>query len=570
VPQSPVNMHAHDPGSFQKRWDFFTNFGEYIPRTHCMQTEKGGIDWLWVGMSLILLGTITAGYLRIFRMWRRAYKAEALEDRNEKLGQLAWIFLFCALCGYVTSAMMFFWPAYRLIVLLLAVLAFWTWKFAANLDDFALSLSAKRLERELRESLTERNCELERLVEERTRELEEARMRADDANRAKSEFLANMSHEIRTPMTAILGYSDLLAEPSLNDQERAEHAHVVRRQGEHLLNVISDVLDLSKIEAGELALETIECSPASLVDDAVTLLAPMARSKGLDLSVALETAVPDSIMGDPTRIRQVLLNLIGNALKFTEAGSVRVRSGWDRRDRILWFEVIDTGIGMDESQCAKVFDPFTQADGATSRRFGGTGLGLAISRRLARRMGGDVTALSEPGKGTTMRLTIAPEVPDGAGWIETIEQAKAIAFSTDAPKSTTGLGAKILLADDSIDNRRLLGFYLRRAGAEVTTACNGREMVDTALREADKGAPFDLILADLQMPVLSGEGAVIEIRKRGYTGKIIALTADAMKRQEARCLSIGFEAYATKPITEARLVELCRHWLANDTRRAAG
>ncbi|MFU8830303.1 MAG: sensor histidine kinase, partial [Phycisphaerales bacterium] len=305
--------------------DFFTNSGSYRPRIECMQTASGSPDWFWIVVTGVLTLGIVAWYIRIFLFWRQCYYAEAERDRNRKMMELAQIFLWCAVCGYAMSVLMFVWPAYRLLAIFLLALNIWSWKFVATIEPFRISLSAKRLERELRESLESRASELERLVDERTAELKEARLQADAANRSKSVFLANMSHEIRTPMTAIMGFTELLSEEG-NTEDRAEAAATIKRNGQHLLGIINDILDLSKIESGEMTVERVECSVRSVLRDAESLYRPWAVEKGVAIEVDVDDSVPQSVTSDPTRLRQIVFNLISNAVKFTESGVVRVRA----------------------------------------------------------------------------------------------------------------------------------------------------------------------------------------------------------------------------------------------------
>ncbi len=539
--------------------DYFTGDGGYMPRTHCMHTAEGGIDWPWV-VGLITLNVIViAGYLRIFVFWRRAYLAETPTDRNHKLMDLAWIFLWCAVCGYISSIMVFFWPAYRLLAICLIPLGYFTWRFARDLGGFRLALQAKRLERELRESLEARNEELERLDAERTAEADAARAEAERANRAKSTFLANMSHEIRTPMNAILGFADLMADPRCTEAERTECAATVERNGEHLLSLIDDVLDLSKVEAGEITIERLACDPRRLADDAVRLLAAPAAEGGNTIGVRVEDAVPERIEADATRLRQILVNLIGNAVKFTENGAIAVTIGRDG-DRVF-FRVADTGIGMTEEQLARIFRPFSQADDSITRKHGGTGLGLSISRRLAEAMGGTVTASAAPGEGSVFTASVRIGDPEGLP-----------EGHRDEPPPLAGPGdlpCRVLLAEDSPDNQRLFLHHLRRAGAEVTLAANGREALEAVEAAQAAGAPFELILMDMQMPELSGEDATRELRRRGDPTPIVALTAYAMPADRERCLEAGCSAYLSKPITAQRLIPACRSLIDRAGRLAA-
>ncbi len=397
---------------------------------------------------------------------------------------------------------------------------------------------------------------------EQTRELEQAREDALAAGRAKSEFLANMSHEIRTPMTAILGFADALAE-DLGQQGASPEAHqalaTIRRNSEHLLAVLNDILDLSKIEAGKLETESIPCSPAELVLDAVGLLRARAAEKRLELSAELAENLPRAIATDPTRVRQVLLNLIGNAIKFTAEGSVRVgaRLEYALGDRAGWLviEVADTGIGISPEQRARLFSPFTQADSSTSRRFGGTGLGLAISARVVELLGGTIEVESEPGRGSTFRVAL-PAAP-----VEVGMQPRGEAPS--APERTARqLTGGVLVAEDGPDNQVLFRRLLERAGLRVQVVADGRSACTAALTAWRAGEPFDVILMDMQMPQLDGYGATQELRRAGYDGFIIALTAHAMSGDRERCIAAGCDAYLTKPIQRDLLLDLVARQIA--------
>ena len=401
--------------------------------------------------------------------------------------------------------------------------------------------------------------------------LQQALVRAEAADRAKSEFLANMSHEIRTPMTAILGYADLLAEEGDAAQptlDRAEVIETIRRNGRHLLALINDILDLSKIEAGRLDVESVRFSPIQVVEEVYSLLNVTAQTKGLCLRVEPCWPLPESMQGDPVRLRQILMNLVGNAIKFTKEGGVTLRWALERSvdEPRLRFEIIDTGIGITREQMGRLFEPFSQADSSTTRRFGGTGLGLAISRRLARMMGGDVTVASEPGKGSTFTVTIPTgplkdiallteaAVPPAAESTETAS-AQAAGPSED-PRPLAG--QRVLLAEDGPDNQRLIAYVLRRAGADVEIAENGRIAVDKVVQAlAPGGRGFDLILMDMQMPEMDGYQATRLLRKHGCRLPIIALTAHAMEGDCKKCLDAGCDGYATKPIDIQRLLTIC-------------
>ena len=399
------------------------------------------------------------------------------------------------------------------------------------------------------------------LVLDRERELEDALQRAEAATRAKNEFLANMSHEIRTPMTAILGFADMLVEDrSVNSapRERVEAVRTIKRNGEYLLNIINDILDVSKIEAGKLLTERIASSPCQLVAEVSSLARVRADEKGLPLNITYGGAIPETIQSDPTRLRQILINLIGNAIKFTDHGEVgiEVRLVDAGGSPALQFDVVDTGVGMSEEQAARLFRPFTQADASTTRRFGGTGLGLAISKRLADMLGGDIVlAETEVGVGSRFRLTVATGPLDGVKMIDDPVSATVVAGE---PRATGDerldlSGCRVLLAEDGPDNQRLISFMLKRAGAEVIVEENGQLAVDRVLAARDEGRPFDIILMDMQMPVMDGYDATRLLRDNSYTGPIIALTAHAMASDRQKCLSAGCDDYATKPIKRAEL-----------------
>ncbi|NQT40116.1 MAG: response regulator, partial [Planctomycetes bacterium] len=374
---------------------------------------------------------------------------------------------------------------------------------------------------------------------------------------AKSEFLANMSHEIRTPMTAILGFSDVLL-GNLQDPDNVASANTIKRNGQYLLKLINDILDLSKIEAGKLEIERIKCSPSKVALDVVSLMRVRAEAKGLPLDFEYAGGIPETIMCDPTRLRQILFNLIGNAIKFTETGSVRLVARLVQstaRPPCLRFDLIDTGIGMTPEQASKLFQPFTQADSSTARKFGGTGLGLTISKRLAEMLGGDITISSSPGKGSTFSLTVETGPMDGVPMLQNV--AEAVAQSRQEAKasapSAVKLGCRILLAEDGPDNQRLISFVLKKAGAEVTLAENGQIAHDRALAAREAGEPFDVILMDMQMPIMDGHTATRRLREAGYTEPIVALTAHAMAGDGEECRRDGCDGYATKPIDPQRL-----------------
>ncbi len=393
---------------------------------------------------------------------------------------------------------------------------------------------------------------------------------AEDANRAKSDFLANMSHEIRTPMTAILGYAELLDETDaghLGSDRCRDAVHTIRRNGEYLLTIINDILDVSKIEAGQMAVESIDTSPVQIVEDLVSFIKPRAQGKGVELRAVYDTPVPQTIQSDPTRLRQILMNLVGNAIKFTEIGGVTVRVACDANRQRICFEVIDTGIGMTPEQRDAIarFEPFTQADASTTRKFGGTGLGLRISNALSEMLGGGIDVRSEKGRGSTFSVTLATGClegvdllePDDAGRIvvpESYEQAEPVAQPMARPLD----GVRVLLAEDGPDNQRLITFILKKAGAAVTLCENGLQAV-LAIEQCTPDELPHLVLMDMQMPELDGYGATRRLREGGCTVPIIALTAHSMDGDRAKCIDAGCDDYLAKPIDKSKLIEVCGH-----------
>jgi signal transduction histidine kinase len=409
------------------------------------------------------------------------------------------------------------------------------------------------------------------LAEGMTSDLREYANKAGQATQAKSDFLANMSHEIRTPMTAILGFTDLLRTQIDDDnRELMDHAETIRRNGEHLLSLINDILDMSKIEAGKLDVEQIEVRPDALVGEVLSLMRVKADEKNLPIDAELITPIPATIQSDPVRLRQVLVNLIGNAIKFTDSGGIKIEVSYDGPTQQLSFAVVDTGRGMTGEQVIKLFQAFEQADTTTTRQFGGTGLGLHISQRLAGMLGGVITCESEFGKGSTFTLSITAKTASNEemlakGPVKIIEEGPAVKpFAPDVQTVGTLAGLRILMAEDGKDNQRLINHHLTQAGARVTIVENGRLAVEELFIGRDiKGTlhaqpPFDLLLTDMQMPVMDGYTTVRLLREKGSALPIVALTAHAMKEDVQRCLAAGCDFYASKPIDKQKLIEICR------------
>ena len=699
---------------------FFSGWGLYMPRTHCLVNEAGQPDWPWIIALVGLTLTVVAGYLRIFHFWRKAYLAEREVDRNRKMMTLAYIFLFCAICGYAFSLLMYVWPAYRLLALFLVALNVVTWRFALNLKDFRVSLSARRLERELSEALESRNAQFASLIESlpdmvfykdvdgvylecnenfaqlfgRTREdmigrtdhqlfdketadqfraddlwaqeagihrfdewidrpdgekmklhtskrtlrradgkvlgvacvardittahhqqlaLKQAKTVAESANVAKSTFLANISHEIRTPLTGVLGFAELLLEQADADlAERQEWARTIQTSARHLQTLLNDVLDISKIEAGKMEVEIRDMSLSGLLADLSSIFRPLAVGKGLNLEMHCPRPLPETICCDPTRLRQVLSNLLTNAIKFTETGSVRIevdmlglpsasdhapddastlagdaapaRRGVDVKPAHpqLRIDVVDTGRGLSEQQQSRLFERFSQADNSVNREHGGTGLGLTIARHFCEALGGGLRMESREGFGTRMIVTVDPGNVDPATFVnasEVIKHPSAEPRPAEAPtasvtadtasslpaapavKTTAGQASgdrRVLMIDDGPTNRKFVSVVLKSAGYRIDTAEDGQRGVERALQ--DRG--YDLILMDMQMPVLDGYAATRRLREAGCTLPIIALTASALKGDRERCLEAGCDAYLTKPIERRFLLEAIERQIA--------
>jgi signal transduction histidine kinase/DNA-binding response OmpR family regulator len=384
-------------------------------------------------------------------------------------------------------------------------------------------------------------------------EAERARCVAEESNRLKSGFLANMSHEIRTPMTSILGFAEQLLEPGVDDESRLESIGMIRRNADHLMHLIDDVLDISRIEAGRLELDLLACSLFAVLSEVRAVMATRAARKGLEFRIDLPRPVPDGIVTDATRLKQVLLNLVGNAIKFTEHGFVRVSLGC-REARggkaRLWFRVEDTGIGLDPQAIERLFRPFSQADETIQKRFGGTGLGLSISAHLVERLGGKIRAEGTPGSGSAFSFEIEAALVEGCAWrgAEGLEGSSVRLSDTRYTPRAPVRQARVLLAEDGEDNRRLIAHLLKRVGLELLSVGNGAEALEEVRKAREAGRPFDLVLMDMQMPVLDGYSAVQRLRESGLRTPIMALTANAMSSDRQRCLDIGCDEFCAKPI----------------------
>ena len=396
-----------------------------------------------------------------------------------------------------------------------------------------------------------------RLRDERALEL--AWEAAEEANRSKSDFLANVSHELRSPLTAILGYADIL-DVRLSDPDDRHSVETVRNNGQHLLALLNDILDLAKIESGKFELELDELSPAALVEEVHALMVVRAMERSLAFEVRFDDALPERIVSDALRLRQILINLVGNAIKFTDTGGVtlRVRAHETETGTTLVFDVVDTGIGMTRAQRERLFEPFTQVDSSNTRRYGGTGLGLAISRRLSRLLKGDLSVTSRPGAGTTFSLTLPTRVVPGVPW--TVPDRDGIADDERVREAVTtslpSLDARVLVADDRPDIRVMVQRLLEEAGASVLAVADGEAVLDALNGASDPSATpeADAVIMDMQMPRLDGYQTTRRLRAGGFTRPILALTAAAMKGERERCLQAGCDDYLSKPIDGGLLI----------------
>lgn len=527
---------------------------DFPPRWHCGTWSRSlGLLHI-ISDTAIFLSYVTIPVVLVLFIRKK---------KDVPFSKIFWLFgAFIVFCGltHLMEAIIFYWPAYRvagLLKLATAIVSIVTSVTLIRVIPHALQL---RSPTELRHLVDTQTTELLRTNEAlilANEQLERATRAAQSANRSKSIFLANMSHEIRTPMTAILGFTELLSDQVTGNTEATHAIETVRRNGQHLLHVVNDILDLSKIEASQLKVEAIPLSPSQLIHDVCTLHEGLAARKGLRLECHIRDNVPEGIIADAIRLRQILTNLVANAIKFTDAGGVRVRAKTRSIHKVdhLCIEVIDTGIGISPAQQQRIFKPFTQADVSTTRRFGGTGLGLTISRRLAEVMGGSLTLVrSRVDAGSHFRLLLPfdrCEIERGNS-LDDPRNATDTSSTTHKPLS----GRIILLADDGADNQKLFAVLLRNAGAKVTVVDNGRDALDAAMTAIAENRPFDVILMDMQMPVMDGYVAVGKLRDIGYTRPIVALTAHAMAGDRESCIDAGCDDYLSKPTQRSELIDM--------------
>ncbi|NQZ07874.1 MAG: response regulator [Algicola sp.] len=434
-------------------------------------------------------------------------------------------------------------------------------------DKDANNLKIGELEKQLEQALVERDelnrslnlmsAHFEQIINAKTQALEEARDMALSASKAKSDFLSNMSHEIRTPLTSIIGFSNSLSDESLSETDINVATSSIVRNAHHLMNIINDILDLAKIEQQTFELEQVEFDLLNLLHEVEESVSLQAIEKNLWFNVNIHFPIPQHIICDPTWVKQVLLNLASNALKFTNEGGIDINVGYLADDSKIAIEVIDTGIGITLAQQKKIFEPFSQADTTTTRRYGGTGLGLTICTKLAQLMQGELTLSSEPGRGSRFSFAFAIAPVNKANIIDNISQVITSHDTAEQlPMLIPGLRGHVLVAEDSLDTQNLVALYIKKTGAQVTFVNNGQLAVEKAMAET-----FDLVLMDIQMPIVDGIEATALLRQIGFQKPIIAFTANAEKRSLDNALEAGCDGHITKPIDQSLFFRVLAEYL---------
>jgi len=418
-----------------------------------------------------------------------------------------------------------------------------------------LMLSFNNIVLQLKDTIEEKD-HVSNLLQEKANELQKVSEIASSANEAKSIFLANMSHEIRTPLTAIIGFAETSLDKDQTTEERFDALHIIVNSGKHLLQLINDILDLSKVEAHKLVIEQLPTSLTQILTEVESLIKTQALEKSLDFNINYIFPLPESIISDPIRIKQILLNLCNNAIKFTQNGHVHLNVSFSMLEQLLVFEIVDTGIGLTEEQIEKIFTPFSQADASTTRKFGGTGLGLSLSKQLTEMLGGRLSVKSKAGIGSKFTATIATGVIHPEDLI--IEQKDLAKTNHQSHQSLIHalLSGQVLIADDIVENQKLVSLYLNKMGITTTVVDNGKSAIDQT-----ESGNFDLVIMDIRMPIMDGLEATSTLRKQGVTIPIIALTANAFKEDRDQCMKAGFTDYLLKPINRNQLYQTLSKYL---------
>ncbi len=472
-------------------------------------------------------------------------KASELSKRvfKEQLAEIVVIILFLSLCIYYVFRTNVLRPVRNLITSSERLAIGDIDHKASIISNDELGTLARSFN-QMTDSLNNSHIEKDNVVGQ----LLNANKKLETATKAKSAFMANMSHEIRTPLTAIIGFGEHLQSPDIPMSDRGKAIDSIVQNGAHLQQIINDILDLSKVEAEKLEVERIEVSLFELIKHIETLVSIQTQERGLTYTIDYDFPLPEKIITDPLRYKQILINICNNAIKFTEKGGIHINIAL-QQNRKLRVDIKDSGIGLEADQIDRIFEAFTQADSSTSRKYGGTGLGLPLSRKLAEMLGGNITVTSTPGLGSCFSIVTDPGYIDTAKLIDKVPSNVHTTSKTESDTAPVQLSGTILLAEDTIDNQRLISMYIHKVGAHIDIANNGQEAVDAALSKE-----YDLILMDMQMPIMDGMQAVKILRERSYSKPIAALTANAMKKDMEYCINAGCDDFLAKPIDRKNLL----------------